>query len=94
VKASEPFAKKPQLLQYYRFEGEALLGTGPAAGLAADAVPGIFDFHEHLGRIVFVQLFEGKHVMDADLVAPTAADAGFFVDGDDELGGVFGFVSS
>jgi len=73
-------AKKSPPLEYDRLEGEALFRAGPAAGLAADAVAGIFDFHEHLGGIVFVQLFESQDVVDADLVAAAAADAGLLID--------------
>jgi hypothetical protein len=81
-------------LEYHRLENEALLRTGPATCLAADAVAGIGDLHEHLGGIVFIQLFKGQYVMNTNLVTAAAADAGLFVQRFDEFRGVLCLVSS
>jgi hypothetical protein len=93
-KVNAAVVKKSQSSEDYLFETETLLGTGPSARLTADAVARILYLHEHLGRIVFVQLFKSEHVMHADLVTAAAADAGLLVDRHDELRGIFGFVPS
>lgn len=66
-------------LKNYRCEGEALLRAGLAAGLTADTVTRIGYMHEHLGGIILIQFFKGKHVVAAYLETSPTANTEFFI---------------